>query len=462
MNSANSNRIKRAWTFYDWANSVYALVISTAIFPIFYNEITKTNTQTVIDKVSGEQTDVHIVTFFGMEFINTELYSYCISFSLLIVAVLSPILSGVADYTGKKKFFLRLFCYLGSAATAGLFWFTPDHLELSMLVLVVASLGYWSSIVFYNSYLPDIAPKEEHDKLSAKGFAMGYAGSVILLLANLVMIQVMDIDARWCFLLVGLWWFGFAQITLKRLPDNPYNHESKGNPIGKGLAELRMVFWDTWNARRLWWYLVAFFVLSMGVQTIMLMAQFFGIKAIVRIDETGQEVVGMETGELIVAILLVQIIAIPGAYLFSASAKKFGNIKSLVFAMVAWIALCAYAFFGVFTPTDFWLAASGIGLIMGGTQSLTRSTYSKFLPETEDTTSYFSFYDVLEKFGIIIGTFAFGFIEGWTGSIRNSILALIVFFVVALIILLIVPKEERYLAPREEARARRQRPVTSE
>ena len=457
MNAPYSKRVQRAWSFYDWANSVYALVISTAIFPIFYNEVTKTNVQVVRDKVLGEDVEVAVVEAFGMEFVNTELYSYAISFSLLLVALLSPLLSGIADYAGKKKFFLKVFCYLGSVACMALWWFDPQRLELSMLVLVLASMGYWSSLVFYNSYLPDIAPKAEHDQLSARGFAMGYVGSVILLVINLIMVQVFDIDARWCFLMVGVWWLGFAQITLRRIPDNPYNHKGQGKLITKGFEELRMVFWDAWNARRLWWYLVAFFVLSMGVQTVMLMAQFFGIKAIIRIDENGNEVVGMETGELIVAIILVQLIAIPGAFLFSWMAKKLGNVQSLMVAMCCWIAVCCWAFFAVHTPSEFWAAASCIGFIMGGTQSLSRSTYSKFLPETEDTTSYFSFFDVLEKYGIIIGTFSFGFIEGWTGTIRNSVLALIVFFVIALILLKVVPKEERFLAPREEVKRRRQR-----
>lgn len=456
MNLQSNRRIKRAWAFYDWANSVYSLVIGTAIFPIFFNAVTEDIDRRIqVDPVSGNTLEVSYVSFLGMEWVNTQLYGYAISFMLLIVAVISPILSGVADYAGKKKFFLRLFCYLGSAACVGLWWFDVEALELSMGVFVLAGIGFWASLVFYNSYLPDIAPKEEHDRLSAHGFALGYAGSVILLIAVLVLSQGFGMDIRYAFLMVGLWWFGFAQITLSRIPENPYNHGGGGPLFSRGFKELRIVAWDAWNARRLWWYLLSFLMMSMAVQTIMVMAQFFGIKEVWRTGENGELIRGMDTTQLIVAIILVQIIAIPGAYLFSGMAKRWGNVSGLKVAMLLWISVCVFAYAVVDTPTEFWIAACFIGFIMGGTQSLTRSTYSKFLPETEDTTSYFSFYDVLEKVGIVIGTACFGYIEGLTGTMRNSVLALVAFFLIALVLLFVIPKTERFLKPREELKYRK-------
>lgn len=446
MDAAKKKSVQNAWAFYDWANSVYALVISTAIFPIYYNAVTT--------EQDGEELK-DIVTFFGVELVNTQLYSYVIAASLLAVILLSPILSGIADYTGRKKFFLQLFCYLGSLASGALFFFDTSHLEWSMLAVFFASMGYWSSIVFYNAYLPEIAAPEEQDKLSARGYVWGYVGSVLLLVINLVMIQVIDESLTpWSFVMVAVWWAGFAQITFKKLPRGEKRLDFTGAVWSKGYRELRGV-WEIIKAdKSLTRYLLAFFVISMAVQTIMLMAQFFGMKEVhTYADPTGIgyaffptltiKETGLETSQLIIAIILVQLIAVPGAWLFSRGSALIGNIKMLGVALVSWIAVCLFAFFVVDTPNEFFVAAGWIGFMMGGTQSLSRSTYSKMLPETTDTTSFFSFYDVFEKLGIVIGIFSFGFIEGLTGSMRNSVLSLIVFFALGLVILMTVPKIKR-------------------
>ncbi len=427
-------KITKAWTYYDWANSVYALVISTAIFPIYYNEVTTQKDD------AGGFTDT--LFFFGKEFVNTELYSYVIAASLFIVVILSPILSGIADYSGKKKFFLKVFCYIGSIACATLFFFNTDHLELSMLSVLLASIGYWNSIVFYNSFLPEIAEPEDHDKLSAKGYSRGYIGSVILLIACLILIMVLEVSAGWSFILVALWWAGFAQYTFKWLPENTYSRKAKGNLISHGFEELMSVYKKVRKTKRLKAYLLSFFIFSMAVQTIMLMAQFFGMKEIWRYDEAGELVRGLSQTQLIVSIILVQLIASPGAYVFSWCSSKLGNKKTLMIALSVWIIVCVCAFLFVREPKGFYITAMCIGFVMGGTQSLSRSTYSKFLPETQDHASYFSLYDVLEKIGIIIGMFSFGYIEGVTGSMRNSLLSLVVFFTVGLLLLFLIPKKE--------------------
>ena len=445
MKDLNNKKTQNAWAFYDWANSVYPLVITTAIFPIFFNAVTteKVNGVAVSDKV----------TWFGREFVNTEIYSYIIAASLIVVSILSPVLSGIADYSGKKKVFMKMFCYLGSISCALLYFFNKEHLELSFMALFFASIGYWNSIVFYNAFLPEVAKPEDQDKLSAKGYSLGYIGSVILLVLILgIVMGISDSFTRYSFIIVGIWWLGFAQITFRRLPENNNGRKSEGKLWKKGFQELKQVQKQVSGLKGLRRYLFAFFVFSMAVQTIMTMAQFFGMKEVFSWSEASVGGMGMfpvlmvkETGlstaQLIIAIILVQLIAIPGAVVFSSGSKRFGNVTMLAIALLSWIAVCIFAFAIVDTPLEFYIAAGWIGFMMGGTQSLSRSTYSKMLPDTKDTASFFSYYDVLEKIGMVIGMLAFGYIEGVTGSMRNSVLSLIVFFALGLVLLLMVPRK---------------------
>jgi len=417
--------IRMGWLMYDWANGAYFLVITTAIFPIFYNAITSTENAdgTISDKVM----------FLGREFINTQLYSYVLGASFLIVIIASPLLSGMADYLGRKLTFLKVFCYMGATGCIGLFWFDPQHLEWSMTALFMANVGAWGSLGFYNAFLPEIAPREDHDLLSAKGYSWGFTGSVIILLLCLALIMgIGDHLTRWAFVGVGLWWAGWAQITFRRMPikvkDRP-----QGNLLWQGFRELRGVALDLKGKTQLTRYLLSFFVMSMAIQTIMLMASSFGIKEINLPDD-----------QLIIAIILVQIVAIPGSFLFSRLSGKYGNIPVLIVATILWGATCAFAYSAVNGVTMFFIAAGMIGFMMGGTQSVNRSTYTKMLPDTDDTASYFSFYEVLEKLGVVIGMFSWGYIEGLTGSMRNSILVLIGFFVVALITLLAIPQKRQF------------------
>ena len=428
-----NKKVQNAWAMYDWANSTYNLVIGTAIFPIFYSEVTKGDR----DGAPGDS-----VLFFGHIFKNTEVLSYCLAFGMAIVCLLTPALAGVADYLGRKRFFLKVFCYLGALSCASLFFFDVEHLEWSMLSIVLACVGFWCSYAFYNSFLPEVAPSEDQDKLSARGFAFGYIGSVLLLVMNLVAIKVFGMPAKWSFVSVCIWWIGFAQYTFRHLPEKPRSESLQANMLKKGFSELGKVWSEMKQAGELKGYLISFFVFSMGVQTIMQMASLFGTKEIVRIDESGQQVIGLESGQLIVAVLLVQLIAIPGSIVFGRVSGKWGNMTTLKVALFVWMLVCLYAYFLVHTPLDFFIAAGGIGFIMGGTQSLARSTYSKLLPKTHDHASYFSFYDVTEKVGLIIGLLSFGFIEGTFGSMRASILALITFFALGLLLLMRVRNDK--------------------
>jgi UMF1 family MFS transporter len=425
MIKKGDKKTMNAWAFYDWANSVYPLVISTAIFPIFYESVTSTN---------GFGAACDEVLFFGTYIKNTVLYSYIVAASFVAVCFLSPLLSGVADYSGSKKKFLQFFCYLGAIATASLYFFNPENMELSMLSIFLASLGFWNSLVFYNAYLPEVADPSDHDRLSAKGFALGYAGASILLIICLVLIQAFGMPARIAFILTGLWWIGFSQITYRYLPKPAVKNKITGKILGDGFRELRKVGAYVVKTTVLKRYLISFFLFSMGVQTVMLMAVLFAKKEVFKDGETGG---------LIIAVLLIQFIAIIGAYAFSAISKKIGNIKTLGIALFIWCLCCLYAYLYVTEPVNFYILAGFVGFVMGGTQSLSRSTYSKYLPETKDTASFFSFYDITEKVGIVFGMIIFGYVEATSGDMRQSVLALILFFVLGLIALFFIPKEEK-------------------
>jgi UMF1 family MFS transporter len=434
----DDKKVIRAWTFYDWANSSFPLVINSAIFPTFYEAQT-----TVHDEKTGAVLN-DMVSVLGFQMKNSEFYSYIVSLSLIIVCITAPILSGIADYSGSKKKFLRFFCIMGSFACCGLYFFDKDSIFLSMLPFLVATVGYWGSLVFYNAYLPEIASTENQDSVSAKGFALGYFGSSLLLILNLVMIMKYEMfgfstkgeAVRLAFIMVSLWWFGFAQITLRALPGNSEKKKIEGNPFTRGFKEISKVWNELKQIKRIKRFLSSYFFYNMGVQTVMYMAVLFAAKEINWPDEA------TKSTSLIVSILLIQFLGMAGSYLFSYLSSKMGNMKALGVAIFFWALVCIGVFLFVREPMHFYITAACVGLVMGGTQSLSRSTYSKLLPETEDHASYFSFFDVLEKAGIVIGTFAFGFIEGVTGGMRNSVLVLVAFFVIGFFLLLAMPKVE--------------------
>ena len=427
MIEKGNKKIINAWTFYDWANSVYPLVVTTAIFPTFYQAVT---TQELAD---GSTSD--LISFFGYILPSSAVYSYVVGASFLIVSILSPILGGLADYWGNKKFFLRLFCYIGAISCGSISFFDPAHIELSMISVFMASIGFWGSLVYYNAYLPEIADPIDHDKISARGFSLGYFGSSMLLITILVLIMGFGMNARWAFVLVMIWWIGFAQYTLDVLPHNSKPKEAGKISIWKGLQEIKKVWDQIQDIEVIKRYLAAFFVYSMGVQTVLLMAVLFAAEEI----DWGDDTKG-KTG-LIISVLIIQFIAIVGAGVFSRLSKKIGNINVLKIAVFIWFFVCAWAY-TITTPVDFYITAASVGFVMGGVQALSRSTYSKMLPETTDHASFFSFYDVLEKIGIFIGMFSFGWVVQVSGSMRNSIFALGAFFIVGFILLFFVPKHK--------------------
>lgn len=441
-----NKKIQNAWAFYDWANSVYPLVISTAIFPIFYESYVS-----------------ETVMFFGFEWISTALITVLSASYFLLLVLILPFLTGIADNAGNKKVFMRFFCYIGSFSCMLLAFFNKDYLELSLLIYVFAGIGFWSSLVFYNAFLPEIAHEKNHDSLSAKGFSMGYFGSVILLLICLGLIfssseENKSFYTRLCFVLTGCWWFGFSHVTFKYLPNgNKLNLYDKST-YSKGFSEIVKVWREIKNTVRLKRFIYSFFVYSMAVQTIMLVAVYFGSKEIF-LGEGADAKIG-----LIISVLLIQLIAIPGSIALSKISELKGNLFALKLVLFMWVVLCFCAGYHpkeyinflmgdkmmpnyiVSEPFDFYCIAGFVGLVMGGIQSLSRSTFSKFIPpKTKDTSSYFSFYDISEKLGIVIGMLAYGFIEQITGSARNSIVALVLFFAFGLLLMFFVPKEEKII-----------------
>jgi MFS transporter, UMF1 family len=415
-------KVVNAWAMYDWANSAYNLVITSTIFPAYYESITG----------DGKDETVDTVTFLGRDFVNTALYNYALAFAFLVVAIMSPLLSSIADYRGNKKSFMAFFFTMGSLACAGLFFYDSSNLGFGIACMVVACIGYWSSLVFYNSFLPEIAAPEDRDRVSAKGFAYGYVGSVILQVICFVFVLNSEwfkdatFPARLSFLLVGLWWFGFALLSLRKLPGSvPAGVDDNRNLLTSGYLELRKVWKQLTHIPVLKRFLVSFFFYNMGVQTVMLAATLYG-----------KSELGIPTENLIISILLIQLIAVPGAIVISRLSEKIGNFKALIVCVLVWIGVC-YA--GYILPRkgvyEFYILAAVVGFVMGGIQSLSRSTYSKLMPVTRDTASFFSFFDVTEKIAIVIGMFSFGFINELTGSQRSSVLALMAFFIIGLALL---------------------------
>ncbi|SEV98880.1 MFS transporter [Chitinophaga arvensicola] len=420
-----SKKVINGWAMYDWANSVYNLVITTTFFPIYFLAVT----------------DEH-VSFLGMNFVNSALYNYAMAAAYLIVAFSSPILSSIADTRGNKKNFLRFFTILGALSCCGLYFFDKDHLLLGVICFILSTIGYCGGLVFYNSYLPEIAAPEDRDRISARGYSLGYIGSVILQLLGFGLVVLgpqlglgKSQPVQLTFLLVGVWWFGFAQITFARLPNSRATvSKHTGGALTEGFTELRKVYAQVKNMPVLKRFLRGFFFYSMGVQTVMMAATIFGGKVLKLPDEM-----------LIVTVVIIQVVAILGAWSMARLSTRFGNLRVIIAVILIWIGICV-AGYRMQTATDFYILATVVGLVMGGIQSLSRSTYAKLMPETEDTTSFFSYYDVTEKLSIVIGMFSFAYIDDLTEDMRNSVLALVVFFVIGLFFIISALRKQKQLA----------------
>jgi UMF1 family MFS transporter len=433
-----SRKVINGWCLYDWANSAYNLVITSTIFPIYFEAITE-------KRLPGNE-----IEFLGRNFVNTALYTYVLGTAFIIVAIISPILSSIADYKGNKKGFMRFFCTMGSIACSALYFFGPTDVDgsstntlltsssvnIGIFCMLISCVGFWASLVFYNSYLPDLVPEEHRDRISARGFTWGYIGSVLLQIICFVVVFLPEtfgftseydkayMPPRVSFVLVGVWWFIFAYISLSRLPGTSAKvlHERK-HVLSNGFLELKKVWSQVKHMPVLRRFLFSFFWYIAGIQTVFLAATPFGAKEL-----------NLPTTKLIITIMIIQLVAIPGALLISRLSAKVGNIKTIMLLVSVWVLVCASAYF-IQTDIQFYILGVIVGLIMGGIQSLSRSTYANLMPQTKDTTSFFSFYDVTEKIALVIGLFSFGFAEELTGSMRYSIVVLMIFFIISFIFL---------------------------
>ena len=425
-----SKKLIGAWALYDWANSVYSLVISSAIFPIYYSQYVFSQTNSV--------------EILNLDINKDTLISSVSAFSFLLIAFLSPLLSGIADFIGNKKIFMKFFVYMGSLSCIGLYWFELETIEISLLFYTLGLIGFWGSLVYYNSYLTDITYPNQTNKVSAKGYTMGYIGSVILLLINLIMINFYETFGfeseiaamKSSFAIVGIWWLAFSQYSFYHLPSGNKGVKVPKNIIWNGFKELKGVYKFIRTSKRFTRFLLAFFIFSFSLQTVLYIASYFGVSEIEWTSSSEQ------TSGLIISILLIQVVAIGGAYFFTKMAQKYGNILVLTFSIFLWGAVCLYAYF-IKTPIQFYMIAGLVGLLMGGTQPVARATYSLFIPETKDTTSFFSFYDVTEKIGIVFGMIFYAAAAQITGSVRFSVIIFMFFFFMGALLLTRVPRIDK-------------------
>lgn len=469
MSFSTVNRNKRArfgWVMYDWANSVYNLVITTAIFPIYFHataEQVAVRTE-VVDGASNA-----VVNFMGMEIKSISLMSLALSFSYILIAIASPLLGAIADYGGNKKKYMIAFCGIGSLGCSMMYFFEPSTFHLGFWLFAVAAFGYAGGNIFNDAFLPEIAEPKDFDKLSARGYSMGYIGSVLLLMFNLTLIMFpqwyFDVDSRYeeilakgsgidaetamkmakdsfagiasriSFLTVGIWWFGFAQITFWSLKDVKPDYQPK-NLIRKGVVELKGVLRQLNTLPLLKRYMLAFFFFNMGIQTVVYMASSFGTVEL-----------GMSSSELIISVLLIQFLGIAGAYALAWVSRKLGNFKALMIGIVIWMGVCIGAFF-VEDANGFYVLAFFVGMVMGGMQALSRSTYSKLIPETRDTASFFSFFAIIDKIAIVFGTLTFGLVSNAIGT-RYTLISLVAFFIIGILLLNNLSKDAPPLAGTE-------------
>lgn len=421
MTKLDQPKTSYTWAFYDWANSAYALVINSTIFPIYFASITK-----------GQ--DLHIM---GMDLEPKAVFGYSLTLSFLILVLISPVLSAMADSRGNKLSFLKFFCLLGSLSCMSLFFFTDmSRIGVCLTLNISASIGFYGSLVFYNAYLPQIASKEKQDRLSALGFSLGYLGSMLMLIISLILISVIASPdnqgwyTRLCFLLTGIWWLGWAQISFAFLPKNTspkIESPSMLSLMGSSFNGLKSTARELFRTHRLDTFLGAFFFYSVGMQTIFLMATFIG-------DE-----IGLGSTQLIGTILCLQLVAIIGAQIMARISARKGNEFVLIVSVFFWIVACVAIFFldkqNPNVQYYFYAIAGLVGLVMGSLQSMSRSTYSKLLPQTDNPTTFFSFYDVLEKAAIVVGTLSYSLLIEKTGQVKPSALLMAGFFAVNLFFL---------------------------
>ncbi|WP_277673661.1 MFS transporter [Piscibacillus halophilus] len=410
-------KLQRSWMMYDWANSAFATTIMAAVFPIFYNSVAAANLS---------------------EGAATSYYSFTQSIAVLIVAVMAPILGAIADYSAAKMKFLRFFAYMGMAGSILLFTVNEGNYILASLLFIIASVGFSGGNVFYDAFLPHVTNKDDMDRVSTKAYAFGYIGGGILLAINLLMIMKYSWfglpsskeATQLAFVSVGLWWFIFSIPLFKNLKEEKVVNQGKRTKsyVAIGFSRIGETFKTLKHYKQLLIFIIAFWMFSDGISTIIRMATFYGAT------------IGIGQNDLIAALLITQFVGIPCTLFFSKLAKWISAKKALTLALMVYVVIVILGYF-MTSALHFYLLAVCVGTVQGGAQALSRSIFARMIPHNKHA-EFFGFYGITSKFAAIIGPAVFGITAGLTDNSRLGILSLIVFFVIGIVLLQLVNIEK--------------------
>ncbi|MDX2525447.1 MFS transporter [Streptomyces europaeiscabiei] len=422
--AAGRRREQRAWYVYDWACSVYSTSVLTVFLGPYLTAVAK----------SAADIDGYVHPL-GIPVRAGSFFAYSVSLSVILAVVIMPLVGAAADRTGRKKPLLGAAAYVGAAATAGMFFLDGDRYLLGGVLLIVANAAQSVAMMLYNSYLPQIARPEERDAVSSRGWAFGYAAGALVLVANLILFTAHDsfgvsegMAVRICLASAGLWWGAFTLVPLRRLRDRRSPAGETGEATAPGLRQLAATVRDMRRHPLTLGFLLAYLVYNDGIQTVISQASVYG-----------SEELGLEQSTLIVAVLLVQILAVGGALGMGRLSRRYGAKRTILGSLVAWTVILAAGYFlPAGAPVWFFVLASGIGLVLGGSQALSRSLFSHLVPPGKEA-EYFSAYEMSDRGMSWLGPLLFGVTYQLTGSYRDAIISLVVFFVLGFALLARVP-----------------------
>ncbi|MCI3277424.1 MFS transporter [Streptomyces cylindrosporus] len=417
-------REQRGWYFYDWACSVYSTSVLTVFLGPYLTSVAK----------SAADADGFVHPL-GIPVRAGSFFAYCVSASVIVSILVMPLVGAAADRTGRKKPLLAACAYVGATATTGLFFLSGDRYLLGGLLLIVANSSVAVSMVVYNSYLPQIAPPEDRDRVSSRGWAFGYAAGSSMLIVNLVLFTAHDsfgvsesTAVRICLASAGLWWGAFTLVPLKRLHDRRTTAATSAAPAVHGWRQLAATVRDMRGKPLTLAFLLAYLVYNDGIQTVISQASVYG-----------SEELGLSQSTLITAVLMVQVLAVAGALGMGRLARTYGAKRTILGSLVAWtVTLAAGYFLPAGAPMWFFVLAAGIGLVLGGSQALSRSLFSHLVPPGKEA-EYFSAYEMSDRGMSWLGPLLFGITYQLTGSYRDAIISLIAFFVIGFVLLARVP-----------------------
>jgi UMF1 family MFS transporter len=420
----NDKREIRGWMFYDFACSAFSTTVVTTFLGPYLTGI--------IESQVGNKGSF---TLLGLPIAAESFFTYCVSLSVLLQVFFLPILGAISDYSNLKKRMMLFFAVLGAVCTIGLFFITGPLYLLGGLLFILANLAFGASIVFYNAYLPEIASEDQRDKVSSRGWALGYIGGGLLLLLNLILYQFSDkigLDGatavRISLASAGVWWLVFGYFAIKRLRERGAQRQL---PAGEtylkiGFKQLAQTLREIRKYPMTLRYLIAYLLYNDGVQTVIVVSALFGAQEL-----------GMESSSLILVVLMVQFMAFFGALLFGVIAGKVGAKRAIIISLLIWSAISVWAVLSLRSVGEFWLLGACVAIVLGGTQALSRSLFSQMIPREREA-EFFSFYEISDKGTSWMGTLLFGLVTQWTGSMRLAIFSLIVLFVSGLLLLFTV------------------------